>query len=426
MIQTAWQGSLVGRGWARLQNRLAPWRSTSLVAKWIEPTALLALLVLLLVSPLVGTGLNALLVLVAGGLALLRALLGDKGPLSPVWWGVLAYVGAHTVAVGFSPYPGVALKGLAKMGIFILGFYVFATQLRGAGRIRLALWGLAIAASLVAAYGIYQWFMKVPPLALWDDAQSVNVITRVYSTLRNPNLLAGYLLTPIALTTALAIRETGLLRLVAALMAGMQVVCLYWTYSRGGWLALVVMSGVAFGWLVWHHGRRLPKWVWAAALAAVFLGGTGVVLRSPALTERVKTMFTVRGHSSNSFRANVWAGCLKMAKDNPLIGIGPGNDLFKKVYPLYMVSGFEALGAYNVFLEIMVEAGLVGVMAFVALLIAIGKAAFLRGRSGQLLGMACLAALMGLMVHGLVDTVWYRPPVQLMFWLVAALAESEG
>lgn len=426
MIQSAWQGSLAGRLWQGGQAVLAPWRATSVVARWIEPVSLAAMLALLMVSPLVGTGLNAVLVLAAAGLALMRALLLPGAGVSSLWWGVLAYLGAHLIAAGFSPYPVVALKGLAKMAVFVLGFYVFVTQVRGAGRIRLVMWALALAAAVVAGYGIYQWFIKVPPLALWDDSQSVNVLTRVYSTLRNPNLLAGYLLAPLALSTALAIGERGLLRLLAASISAMQVVCIYWTYSRGGWLAMAVMGAVGFGWFVWHRGARVPKWVWVALLALVLAGGAVVAVRSPALVERVRTMFTVRGHSSNSFRANVWSACLRMVKNSPVVGIGPGNDVFKKVYPLYMVSGFEALGAYNVFLEILVEAGLIGIAAFVALLVAIGKLAWRKGRAGSVVAMACMAALCGTLVHGLVDTVWYRPPVQLLFWLVLAMVDGEA
>jgi putative inorganic carbon (HCO3(-)) transporter len=37
---------------------------------------------------------------------------------------------------------------------------------------------------------------------------------------------------------------------------------------------------------------------------------------------------------------------------------------------------------------------------------------------------AAIATLAGMMVHGLVDTVWYRPQVQLLWWLAIALISS--
>lgn len=35
-----------------------------------------------------------------------------------------------------------------------------------------------------------------------------------------------------------------------------------------------------------------------------------------------------------------------------------------------------------------------------------------------------IAALVGMLVHGLVDIVWYRPQVQLLWWLVIAIISS--
>ncbi|MNL44965.1 hypothetical protein D3C87_1675770 [compost metagenome] len=34
---------------------------------------------------------------------------------------------------------------------------------------------------------------------------------------------------------------------------------------------------------------------------------------------------------------------------------------------------------------------------------------------------AAIAALVGLMIHGMVDTVFYRPSVQILFWLTLAV-----
>jgi putative inorganic carbon (HCO3(-)) transporter len=37
------------------------------------------------------------------------------------------------------------------------------------------------------------------------------------------------------------------------------------------------------------------------------------------------------------------------------------------------------------------------------------------------LALGCACAIIGLMAQGLVDTVFYRPQVQLIFWLVVAI-----
>ena len=37
---------------------------------------------------------------------------------------------------------------------------------------------------------------------------------------------------------------------------------------------------------------------------------------------------------------------------------------------------------------------------------------------------AALATMAGMLVHGLVDTIWYRPQVSILWWLMLALVAS--
>ena len=101
------------------------------------------------------------------------------------------------------------------------------------------------------------------------------------------------------------------------------------------------------------------------------LGGVAArIATNVALQERIASMFTLRGHSSNSFRVNVWTGVFHMIHDNWIVGIGIGNTAFRKMYSLYMYSGFEALGAYNIFLEVLSEMGVIGLAIFAWMLLA--------------------------------------------------------
>ncbi len=437
LLDPAWREGLSQAAPARLLRAIggwwhglsAGWVETSLLGRLLPTLRLITLCLLLAISPYVGTGLNAALVLLAAGVATLdlillprRAVLAD-GLLVPV----LAYVVMGAVAMAFSSYPVLAAKGLAKTGIFMLAFWAFYRNL-DSRTWRLPILALIVGATGIALHGIYQWTIKVPPLALWDDAGSLGHITRVYSFLRNPNLLAGYLLPAMALTLGASLPARGLWRWLGLGAVAVQSLCLYFTYSRGGWLGMITVWAVFAAVFVWRERARLApyrKHLFAAAIVVLLLLVV-VVMSSPALMERLASMVTVRGHSSNSYRANVWAAVVKMIGDTWPIGIGPGNDVFKRLYPLYMVSGFEALGAYNVFLEVFVEMGIVGIGAFLWLLVAhVARQAWgvaqrwSDGRSWMMA--ACLAATAAICVHGMVDTVFYRPQVSILFWLVLAL-----
>ena len=55
-----------------------------------------------------------------------------------------------------------------------------------------------------------------------------------------------------------------------------------------------------------------------------------------------------------------------MFKDNWLLGIGVGNQNFREIYGLYMKTGFDALSAYNIYLETAVESGIFALLAFLS------------------------------------------------------------
>ena len=87
------------------------------------------------------------------------------------------------------------------------------------------------------------------------------------------------------------------------------------------------------------------------------------------------SIFAMRNDSSNSFRFNVYNSAIQMFKDNWLLGIGVGNKNFREIYGLYMKTGFDALSAYNIYLEIAVESGIFALIAFLGFLFTLIKRA---------------------------------------------------
>lgn len=414
-----------------LDRSLQPLLATSWAARLAPSLAVLSVCLLLLASPYVGTGMNAVLVLLAFAALAFKAV--THPPLERDHTALdlpfLAMVSLTVLAAAFSPYLVLSLKGLSKLVIFWMAFYAFRGALSRKESWMPVMATLLVAALVQSVYGIYQWKIGVPPLALWDDAESEIQLTRVYGTLLNPNLLGGYLvpILPLAAAGVVAFRSWILKGLgLATLLAGS--LCLYFTYSRGAWLAYAAMLGVlgvsllAAAWPVVKRDWRLKL-----GLGALILLGVGaaafMVMDSPVLQQRLASMVVTRDHSSNSFRMNVWLGVIAMIRDSWWMGVGIGNETFQKVYGLYMISGFEALGAYNIFLEVAVETGLFGLLAFLWVVLAYAARSLfhaLRGE-GRAWAVAAIAGLVGLMVHGLVDTVFYRPSIQILFWFLLAM-----
>ena len=90
-----------------------------------------------------------------------------------------------------------------------------------------------------------------------------------------------------------------------------------------------------------------------------------------------------------------------------------------------MKTGFDALSAYNIYLETAVESGVFALLAFLLFLFFnIKKAVYYithyKNANTIYLGIA-LISIVGMLVHGLVDTVFFRPQIQFIFWIMIAV-----
>lgn len=435
LLWQRWQGASYLH---RLVGLFYPWREASWLLQWAEPLGVLLVGVLVALAPFVSTSLIGVLLLAGAGYWLLLTL-SDKAWVgaTPIHLLVLLYWGIATIAVAFSPVKAEAFTGWLKLTLYLVWFALSARVLRTP---RLRNWAIAVyllVALIVSIYGIRQEIFGAEQLATWNDPSSeLATDTRVYSYLGNPNLLAGYLLGAIAFSLAAVFAWPTLAQKALALtMVGANLACIYFTDSRGGWLGLLALL-LSFALLLYVWWRQYLPRFWQVWLLPLCLGvGAALLVIAIATVEplrlRVGSIFAGREDSSNNYRINVWLGAIEMIRDRPLLGIGPGNEAFNQIYPLYQRPNYSALSAYSVMLEVAVETGIVGLMAFLALLTGIFQQGWVQlqqlRRSNDRQGfwlIAAIASCVGWLVHGLVDTVWYRPQVNTLWWLVVALIAS--
>lgn len=417
---------------------LKRWRQGSRLMQWAEPIGAGLVLLVFALAPYTSTTLIGLLMMACAAYWLLLTVTDDEQTgITPIHLLVLLYWGISVVATALSPVKAQAVEGLIKLTLNLLLFALMARVLRSP-RLRSLIVGTYLLAALpVGVYGVRQWIFGAKALATWVDAESALAgTTRVYSYLGNPNLLAAYLVpaTIFSIAALFAWRRWSL-KALALTMTLINTYCIYRTYSRGGWLALAMAGFVLMLLLVHWWSIHLPK-VWRVLAIPIVLGMSVAVVvvavvKVEALRERVGSIFAGREDSSNNFRLNVWAAVQEMIHDRPLIGIGPGNDAFNKVYPQYQRAGYTALSAYSVFLEILVETGIVGMGCFLWLLLVTVNQGWLRvqqlRKAGDRQGfwlMAALATMAGMLLHGLVDTVWFRPQISTVWWLMIAVIAS--
>lgn len=418
----------------------------SLFLKNIDNLMMAFVILLLLLSTFISSGIIGALGLAAFGMLVLKKLLvqGEKIEITPLNIPILLYFTIALISVCFSSELVSSLKGLSKMVVYFSCYMVFLDLFKNnPKRCMYFLCSAAAIVGLEALYGMHQYICGVDPLASWQDMSAVNddqVINRIYGTLKpyNPNLLGGYLVAGIGALSGFAfwdlLNKKYLKTLGWAFLLVTTLVAIIFTGCRGAYLAsgaAAVLFAAISAHIIWNdvEDNKILKNIYLGCLFSGLAALIGLILFSPSVSHRIATIFTYREDSSTSFRINVYGSCLKMFMDNPLIGIGPGNVTFRHIYGLYMRSGFDALGAYSVPLEIAVESGIFALLAFLWFLIGSfvkGAQAILKQGclSDKILIMACLVTIGGMMVHGLFDTVWYRPQIQILFWLHAAVLVS--
>ena len=416
----------------RWQGLLRPADLVLLRLEWLSGGVLVLLLTGL---PLFTRGGLSLVIAAVALLWLLWSLCSPPEEIGAISGWLLLILGIAVLTTGFSPVPLAAAKGLLKL-LSYLSVYALIRKLLACNP---SWWdrllaGLLSGGLLSSVLALRQLYASTEELARWADPNSISTGTiRIYGPLGNPNLLAGYLLPLLPLAAVALLRWKGIgSRMFAGTTLILGVAATVWTYSRGGWIGMLAGLATLMLLLILRTTRHWPPiWRRLLPLAVLLLAAallTVAATKLEPIRTRVASLLAGRGDSSNNFRINVWLAAIDMIQDRPWLGIGPGNAAFNSVYPLYQQPKFNALSAYSVPLELLVEMGLPGLIAGLGLL----WSALQRGLRGLTLpqpaagaALASLAAITGLLTQGITDTIFFRPEVQLIGWFCLATLAAQ-
>ena len=416
----------------RWQGLLRPADLVLLRLEWLSGGVLVLLLTGL---PLFTRGGLSLVIAAVALLWLLWSLCSPPEEIGAISGWLLLILGIAVLTTGFSPVPMAAAKGLLKL-LSYLSVYALIRKLLACNP---SWWdrllaGLLSGGLLSSVLALRQLYASTEELARWADPNSISTGTiRIYGPLGNPNLLAGYLLPLLPVAAVALLRWKGIgSRMFAGTTLILGVAATVWTYSRGGWIGMLVGLATLMLLLILRTTRHWPPiWRRLLPLAVLLLAAallTVAATKLEPIRTRVASLLAGRGDSSNNFRINVWLAAIDMIQDRPWLGIGPGNAAFNSVYPLYQQPKFNALSAYSVPLELLVEMGLPGLIAGLGLL----WSALQRGLRGLTLpqpaagaALASLAAITGLLTQGITDTIFFRPEVQLIGWFCLATLAAQ-
>ncbi len=303
------------------------------------------------------------------------------------------------------------------------GYFLTVNLIRTRRQIGCVIGVTAASAAVVSLLGVLEYLLGTARPDWLDLSLFPDIAGRVTATFSNPNVLGEYLVMviPFLLLPLLSGKNAGA-KLTGIALTGLCVVCLVFTWSRGAWLGFLV--GMIL--LLLLSGTK--------SIAALIC----VLLLSPLLVSFLPTSVTGRflsigslADSSTNYRVGIWRNCFSMLKDWWYSGFGTGCPAFGSLYPIY--SGrVPAEHAHSLFLEILLEHGILGLLLFLGVLVLAAKGFFsyLRQKTDpsenglKAASAVTFAGTVSVLVQGLTDNPWYNYRIFCFFWMLLALTAA--
>ncbi|MBQ2766729.1 MAG: O-antigen ligase family protein [Clostridia bacterium] len=315
-----------------------------------------------------------------------------------------------------------SLKTTAIYICFLLGYFLVVNLMRTRIWLRRCTTTLLVSGFGTALYGLYENYFGRTEAKWHDTTMFEDIEGRVVSMFENPNMFANYLimLFPIAFAAFISSKQRHI-RYGAGIVSLTIGLCLIYTWSRGAWLGLMI--GMLFFLLMWN--RR--------TLSVLLLGVFALPFVPFVLPESIINRFASIGNladSSTSYRVSIWRAALRIARDFFASGIGVGENAFRQVYPMYSLAGIEAAPhSHNLFLQIQIELGIVGLLLFLCVLVLFVQACMTHNstaadRETRMMVIGGFAGVLSALAQGMTDYIWYNYRVYFVFWFVLALTSA--
>jgi O-antigen ligase len=310
---------------------------------------------------------------------------------SPQMPALLAYGAVVLLSTAIQPAVDLSLTGLARLTQFYILYFLVA-NIAAESRTHLLATTLALVASMTLSgfLGLLEHF--VPALGITDDdprliqgafgsiidEMSVDStpIRRATGGLGDSNWFAYCLSVTLPLTVFMwRSFPSPWARTLTAISAFVQMAGMVISYTRAGFVALLVAGAFLM------FKRRLPLLPLLAG--ALLAGATFLIYQPPGFIDRMFSTTYLKEGSTPLRRELLTAG-FALASERPLLGFGYGQfghefmnrlivgkseiaeSLIRKVEEGRDLA--ENIGAHNLYLEVMVEYGLLGLIPFLAFL----------------------------------------------------------
>ena len=346
--------------------------------------------------------------------------ISPKQPLffkTPLNVPIVIYFLVCFLAVIFSSNHGISIKTFIGKTVeyFLLFFIVVETvDKRILKNILIVFIG---SASLLSIDGIYQYFSHIDFLRHRNQP----IAGRVNGPFSTPNDFANYMVTLFPLIASVALIKFKKLRyrITIAIISLAVFFSLIISTTRASWVAfLLAMPLIAI-----MGNKKL--FIWMLLLTIVVLSLTQF-LPGPARMQ-ISNFLNLQGWKSAQ-RQIVWKMSFNMFLEKPILGQGLGTFMhnFSRFVPKDYPEGWGASYAHNCFLQIAAETGVLGLLAFISIIVVLFVSGFkalkkIKDQRHFYFLSGLLVSIFVYLVGSFFDTHLYSLAFSFIFWLMVGM-----
>lgn len=272
---------------------------------------------------------------------------------------------------------------------------------------------LLVLGIVVSIIGLVQVSIGVKSMPdSWIDNNVYSISFRIYSTFRNPNILAAFLNLIIitGITIKIYKRENKCLMILSNCGILLGLVVLFLTYSRGGWVSLCIALAFAS-----FFERKYFKYL--LFIVFIFIG-------FDSFTEVNRLSINkVTSDSSLHYRIEIWKSTIKILKENFILGIGKGTSWYY-IHNYSDSLKWYVFHAHNLYLQILIDVGIIGFLVFISLVlriwVSIKDNIFIKTDKG-IINTLSLVFYISLLANGLIDSVATYTQVSIFIWFLLGI-----
>lgn len=262
-----------------------------------------------------------------------------------------------------------------------------------------------ISGIIVTGFGIIQYLTDFN-LRISTDLFSMTFSTKggISSTLGNPNRFAQYLILglPLGAASFSTLKEVRW-RIITSCFILFSSVCLFLTRSFAGISAMVIL--ILLGVFIKN---------WKTGVVLILLLGLTYVTNEEKLGRFVQK-FT--SQSSLEVRLSTWNMVFSAVREHPVTGCGLST--FHKIAADYDGDKKIMHGhAHSMYVQILCETGILGLFAFITLMIVFLRYSFQRGSP---VSYGCAFSIIGALLVGLTGTILEFLPLAMLFWMIIGM-----